>query len=276
MVDNILETRVVDNILETRVNDRRSEDRVFKRGGGHSWRYRKLEMPVFDGSDPDGWILRGETYFNFYRLSEEERVEEAVLALEGDAIQWYRWENHRHTITKLADFKKRILQEFQSANEGSLHEQWMSLTQTTTVKEYRRKYIQLTGPLEDVTKNVMMGRFMSELKEEVKVELRVLNPYNLDQAMDMAVRIEEKLRVGSPKKGMGINPGGPCKGSLTLNSQRSGSVGLVSTFGVPNTNPTSQRSWPKAPTESQASASSPRSVSTVSGGVVVETEVHGG
>lgn len=23
-------------------------------GGGASWRYRKLDMPVFDGSDPDG------------------------------------------------------------------------------------------------------------------------------------------------------------------------------------------------------------------------------
>lgn len=34
-------------------------------GGGpgssnSNWRYRKLDMPVFDGSDPDGWILRVE------------------------------------------------------------------------------------------------------------------------------------------------------------------------------------------------------------------------
>lgn len=29
-------------------------------GGGvqGNWRYRKLDMPLFDGGDPDGWILR--------------------------------------------------------------------------------------------------------------------------------------------------------------------------------------------------------------------------
>lgn len=29
-------------------------------GGPGNWRYRKLEMPLFDGDDPDKWILRVE------------------------------------------------------------------------------------------------------------------------------------------------------------------------------------------------------------------------
>lgn len=56
-------------------------------GGKSNWRYRKLDMPVFDGSDPDGWILRVERYFGFYRLSEEEMLEAEVVALEGDALR---------------------------------------------------------------------------------------------------------------------------------------------------------------------------------------------
>lgn len=36
------------------------------RGPG-TWQYRKLDMPIFDGSDPYGWVLRIERYFNFYR-----------------------------------------------------------------------------------------------------------------------------------------------------------------------------------------------------------------
>lgn len=67
-------------------------------GGGHSgglggpssnWRYRKLDMPVFDGSDPDGWVLRVERYFNFYKMSEEEMLDAAAVAMEGDALRWY-------------------------------------------------------------------------------------------------------------------------------------------------------------------------------------------
>lgn len=45
------------------------EDIVFERGrrdgkhrGGHL-KNRKLEMPLFEGIDLDGWILRGEKYF---------------------------------------------------------------------------------------------------------------------------------------------------------------------------------------------------------------------
>lgn len=60
-------------------------------GGGNSgnWRYRKLGMPVFDGTDPDGWILRVERYFGFYRLNEEEMLEAVVITMEGDALRWF-------------------------------------------------------------------------------------------------------------------------------------------------------------------------------------------
>lgn len=62
-------------------------DRIHFGGGGPgNWWYRKLDMPIFDGTDPDGWVLRVDRYFNFYRLTEEERLEAVVVALEGDAL----------------------------------------------------------------------------------------------------------------------------------------------------------------------------------------------
>lgn len=46
-------------------------------------------MPVFDGGDPDGWILRAERYFRFYRLSENDKIEAAVVSMEGDALSGF-------------------------------------------------------------------------------------------------------------------------------------------------------------------------------------------
>ena len=47
------------------------EDGEAKRGEkvrGSEWRYegrgKRLEMPVFDGSNPDGWVFRAERFFN--------------------------------------------------------------------------------------------------------------------------------------------------------------------------------------------------------------------
>lgn len=46
-------------------------------------------MPLFDGTNPDGYILMVERYFQFYRLTEKDKVEEAIVALEGDALLWF-------------------------------------------------------------------------------------------------------------------------------------------------------------------------------------------
>lgn len=58
-----------------------------------------------------------------------------------------------------------------------------------------------------------MGQFVNGLKEEVKAELRLLNPLSLEQAMEMAGRIEVKNRV------VGLKNGG-------ISQQKSGSYSL--------------------------------------------------
>lgn len=59
-------------------------------GEGSNWRYRKLDMPLFDGENPDGRILRTERYFNFYRLSEGDKMEAAIVARKADALLWFQ------------------------------------------------------------------------------------------------------------------------------------------------------------------------------------------
>lgn len=169
-------------------------------GGVANWKYRKLDMPVFDGTDPDGWILRIERYFQFYRLTEEEMMEASAVAMDGDALRWYQWENKRRPIRHWYDLKMFILRQFRSVHGGSLYEQWLSTTQTTSVDEYRRKFIETAAPLEQLSENILLGHFINGLKEEIKAEVRLLHPVNLEQAMEIAVRVEDKMRVMGYKK----------------------------------------------------------------------------
>lgn len=55
-------------------------------------------MPSFEGKEPDNWIMRAEMYFDFFRLSEEDKVTAAVVAMDGPALQWYQWENRRRLV----------------------------------------------------------------------------------------------------------------------------------------------------------------------------------
>lgn len=60
-------------------------------GGGHveNGKHRKLEMPVFEGEDPLGWIFRVERYFLVNGVPEVEKLDAAMVSLEGKALSWF-------------------------------------------------------------------------------------------------------------------------------------------------------------------------------------------
>lgn len=117
-------------------------------GRGGSWRFRKLDLPLFDGINPDGWIIRAERYFKFHRMSEEDKVEAAVVALEGDALLWFQWENGRREVQGWEELKGLLLRQFRPLTGGTLHEQWLSHVQEGGVAEYRRKIYRVTCPFD--------------------------------------------------------------------------------------------------------------------------------
>ena len=100
-----------------------------------NWRFKRLDMPSFNGENPDGWILRAERFFKFYRLSEEDKLEAAVVALEGDALFWYQWEHKRHPMTSWGEMKGLILRKFRSTSTGTLQEQWLNNRQLGEVNK---------------------------------------------------------------------------------------------------------------------------------------------
>lgn len=170
------------------------------RNGGSNWRHKKLDLPVFAGINPDGWLLRAERYFSFYRLSEEEQLEAAVVSLDGDALLWYQFEHGRRPIRRWEELKGMLLRQFRPSSSGSLYEQWLNLSQTSGVIEYRRRFIELMAPLTGVPEEIATGQFINGLREDVKVEVRLLGPRSLDHAMDLSVKVEDKLRAGWGKK----------------------------------------------------------------------------
>lgn len=76
--------------------------------------------------------------------------------------------SHKSNL-KLARFERRILLKFRPTDVRTPHEQWLSTTQTTTVTEYQKKFIELAGPLKDVPESIMLGPFLSG-EEEIKTE----------------------------------------------------------------------------------------------------------
>ena len=121
------------------------------------------EMPIFDGTNLDGWILKAERYFSFHRFSNEEKLEATVIGFKGDTLLWYRWETKKRPIV-LWEEMKLILKHFRATQTGSLNEQFLSVKQDGTVREHRRRFIELLAPLNDVYEEVALSAFINGLQ----------------------------------------------------------------------------------------------------------------
>ena len=64
-------------------------------GGKVDNRNRRVEMPFFDGSNPDGWVSRAERFFKINRIGEREKLDAVMVNMEGEALTWYQYEDGR-------------------------------------------------------------------------------------------------------------------------------------------------------------------------------------
>lgn len=181
-----------------------SSTRVSGREKG-SWerpdfRARKIESPIFEGEDPDSWTYRAERFFTLNRLNNAEKLEAAVVCLEGDALNWFRWEDKRRKITNWEELKSLLLRRFRNNQEGSMYDRFLGLKQETTVKEYRKQFEMLAASLEQISEPVLESTFVKGLKSDIKGELRVLEPNGLEKTMDLAQKVEDKINIHKEQK----------------------------------------------------------------------------
>ncbi|XP_050942545.1 uncharacterized protein LOC127149990 [Cucumis melo] len=84
-------TEITRNAEEERVdgkadNDEPATDRS---------KFKKVEMPVFSGEDPDSWLFRAERYFQIHKLTESEKMLVSTISFDGPALNWYRSQEER-------------------------------------------------------------------------------------------------------------------------------------------------------------------------------------
>ena len=73
-----------------------------------------------------------------------------------------------------------------------ISEQWLSIYQTITVGEYCDHFISFEVPLSYLPKEVMLSNFIKRLEPRIQTEIRFLNPFNVEKAIEWAGRLEEK------------------------------------------------------------------------------------
>ena len=73
-------------------------------------------------------------------------------------------------------------------------EQWMSVKQEGSIEDYEKVFIQFASNLEEeISESCLLENFIKGLEWKIQTELKLMDPVNMDEAHDWAVKIEEKL-----------------------------------------------------------------------------------
>ncbi|GJY23087.1 ty3-gypsy retrotransposon protein [Tanacetum coccineum] len=162
-----------------------------------------------------GWILKAEKYFRYYETPDESKVEIASMYLEGDALDLFAWISAEHNHLYWEELVKILHENYGPAEFQNPDEHLCNIKQTGTVQEYRQEFAKRVARVHDWPDHCLLGVFLSGLKEELKVDVRIHKPRNVFKAVSLALEFEAKSRPTS-------NPRGP--NALSYNKLNSSST----------------------------------------------------
>ncbi|XP_061357641.1 uncharacterized protein LOC133301946 [Gastrolobium bilobum] len=134
--------------------------------GNNPFKSVKLTIPRFNGGNPEPWINKIQQFYGFHNLSDDEKF----------------------TLT------------FGPSRYRDLRGELGRLTQGTTVDDYQTHFEQLANQVIGIDDLTLQSYFESGLKPEIRKEVRMHLPASLEQAIDLAKIIEDKLNDRSTSR----------------------------------------------------------------------------
>lgn len=158
---------------------------------------KKVELPMFDGEDPTGWITRAEVYFQVQETSPEVRINLAQLCMEGPTLHFFKSLLDDDEELTWEKFKIELVERYGGIGEGDVFEQLASLQQSGSVDEYIQEFERLTSQVKRLPDEQYFGYFVHGLKEGIRGRvrsMRALGPLSRSRLMNLARAVEFELQ----------------------------------------------------------------------------------
>ncbi|XP_073057376.1 uncharacterized protein [Primulina eburnea] len=170
---------------------------------------KKIELPMFEGEDPLGWLGKMEQYFEVHESPTECRLKLAYICMQGTTVHWFRWMKVRIPNLSWDRLAEELIKRY-SGFDANPFELIASLNQEQqSVDAYIERFEMLIAQLGEVQEDQGLGYFMSGLREEIRRRMIVHAPRTVDHAMMLARGLERELYGtavdrGRSKVGLGL------------------------------------------------------------------------
>ena len=62
-------------------------------------KFKKVEMTIFNGTDPDSWLFRSDKYFKIHELTNSKKLTVVVISFDRPALDWYHSNDELEAFT---------------------------------------------------------------------------------------------------------------------------------------------------------------------------------
>ncbi|GJS49281.1 ty3-gypsy retrotransposon protein [Tanacetum coccineum] len=183
-------------------------------GGGDSGlpRSMRLEVPKFNGIDPERWIFAIHEYFDLLGTAADQRLKVVGFNLEGDAAEWFRWMSRNKLITDWEGFLESVRDRFGPCKYEDPQGALSKLLQLGSVAQYQSDFEKLMNRVTEIPEKLLISFYISGLKPALQRELLVSKPTTLGDAFSLArvteARFEDKGMAPVSNKAINTSSGG--------------------------------------------------------------------
>jgi hypothetical protein len=152
-------------------------------------RAMELEFPRFKGGDPTSWMFRAIQYFEYYQVHDASKVMHASYHLDDDALIWFQ--TCEHDLGCWDNFARAIQLRFGLPSYDDLMELLIKLKHVNSIEEYKGLFESLSNRIRNLSSMHKLNCFMSGLKDEVRLAIKMQGPRTLGEAYALA-KIQEQ------------------------------------------------------------------------------------
>ncbi|XP_042964611.1 uncharacterized protein LOC122298826 [Carya illinoinensis] len=189
---NIISRRERDTPCD-RDNDARSHD---ERGGVP--RNFRLDFPRFNGLEPAGWVFKANQYFDCFQVPFHQKLMVASHHMDGEALVWYQNGLDSGQFNSWETLVVALQTRFGPSSFDDPMEALTRLRQTSSVSLYTSQFEALTNRLRGLSERHKMSCFISGLKDDIRIPVKMFNPLNLGAAFGLA-KLQEEYVLSSRK-----------------------------------------------------------------------------
>ena len=128
-----------------------------KQAPSHAYRALKLDVPRFDGSDPNGWLFRVEAFFDYHDTPNDLCLQIVSFHLEGHASAWFQWASRNNLLASWPKFVIAVRHHFTPAIYEDFEGNLSKLTQNGSVSNFHVAFKDLMNKVTGISEPLLIS-----------------------------------------------------------------------------------------------------------------------